>query len=101
MINLLAFFLLVFGSYQPVHANDQPCADINGDGQVNVADFLILTNQFGQATQCAAPSKPPIVVVREKGNLYSDTLRVGRMTGHDRTMILVDVDLTKVRELIE
>ena len=30
MINLLAFFLLVFGSYQPVHANDQPCADING-----------------------------------------------------------------------
>ena len=65
---LTAFFILVFGSYQPVHANDQPCADINSDGQVNITDFLILTEQYGSTTPCAnATTRPQVVVVELKG----------------------------------
>lgn len=70
---LFVFFMMVFCG--AVHANDQPCADIDGDGQVNIADFLILTEQYGQTTPCASagkqtatpanpPQKPAVLVFK-------------------------------------
>ena len=61
---LTVFFIIVFG-VTSVSANE-PCADINKDGQVDITDFLILTEQYGQETECAA-QKPSVVMVQVSG----------------------------------
>ena len=100
---LTAFFILVFCGN--VRANDQPCADINGDGQVDVADFLILTEQFGQATKCAK-QKPSIVIVQLDGQASMNWGHVVTETEHpsepigsyinEVNLLIYDIDLSNI-----
>ncbi len=100
ILTVLSVVLLAFVSQATAQ---EPCSDINGDGQVNIADFLIFTEQYGQQTDCAV-SKPPIVMVKQTGFLYSNINAAGYTNEGrliTRATILVDIELTKIRKLID
>lgn len=94
---LMVFFVIVFGVIS-VHANE-PCADINGDGQVNITDFLILTNQYGQVTECAA-QKPSVVMIQASGpasmiwNLNDSGSYIDELQ-----LLMYDIDLSNVHKM--
>lgn len=51
------------------------CSDLNGDGVVNVADFLIFVNDFGKTVSCDHVSKVQLVIQNQFNDAVWDTSR--------------------------
>ena len=58
-----------------VHSSAMACSDLNGDGVVNVADFLILVDDFGKTVTCAHAEKVQLVIQNQFNNAVWDTSR--------------------------
>ena len=58
-----------------VHSSASACSDLNGDGVVNVADFLILVDDFGKTVTCAHVEKVQLVIQNQFSDAVWDTSR--------------------------
>ena len=58
-----------------VHSSATACSDLNGDGVVNVADFLIFVNDFGKTVSCDHVSKVQLVIQNQFNDAVWDTSR--------------------------
>ena len=58
-----------------VHSSATACSDLNGDGGVNVADFLIFVNDFGKTVSCDHVSKVQLVIQNQFNDAVWDTSR--------------------------
>ena len=54
-----------------VHSSASACSDLNGDGVVNVADFLILVDDFGKTVTCVHAEKVQLVIQNQFNNIGS------------------------------
>ena len=69
---ILVFFLLSLPAF--AHAHECRSADLNGDGEVNIADFLIFVDQFGgPAIECP----PDTAAVRDTIYVPVDKVAAG------------------------
>ena len=57
------------------HSSASACSDLNGDGVVNVADFLILVDDFGKTVTCAHAEKVQLVIQNQFSDAVWDTSR--------------------------
>ena len=57
------------------HSSASACSDLNGDGVVNVADFLIFVNDFGKTVSCDHVSKIQLVIQNQFNDAVWDTSR--------------------------
>ena len=65
----------VVGAILMVHSSATACSDLNGDGGVNVADFLIFVNDFGKTVSCDHVSKVQLVIQNQFNDAVWDTSR--------------------------
>lgn len=70
---VLVFFLL--GLLSNTHAHECRSADLNGDGKVNIADFLIFVDQFGGVPAVECP--PSTAAVRDTIYVPVDRVAAG------------------------
>ena len=57
------------------HSSASACSDLNGDGVVNVADFLIFVNDFGKTVTCGHAEKVQLVIQNQFNDAVWDTSR--------------------------
>ena len=58
-----------------VHSSASACSDLNGDGVVSVADFLIFVNDFGKTVTCGHAEKVQLVIQNQFNDAVWDTSR--------------------------
>ena len=57
------------------HSSASACSDLNGDGVVNVADFLLFVDDFGKTVTCGHASKVQLVIQNQFNDAVWDTSR--------------------------
>lgn len=71
MLKRMCFVLAIL----MVHSSASACSDLNGDGVVNVADFLILVDDFGKMVTCSHAQKVQLVIQNQFNDAVWDTSR--------------------------
>ena len=100
-LTVLSFILFGFGSQVMA---DEPCTDLNGDGQVNFTDFLIFTESYNKPTDCAqnkpveyAGNNAAVVLVKLGGIFYTDY----NYDSNYRSTIFVNFNLSRLKHMID
>lgn len=57
------------------HSSAPACSDLNGDGVVSVADFLIFVDDFGKTVTCGHAEKVQLVIQNQFNDAVWDTSR--------------------------
>ena len=57
------------------HSSASACSDLNGDGVVSVADFLIFVDDFGKTVTCGHAEKVQLIIQNQFNDAVWDTSR--------------------------
>lgn len=74
-LKVLRMYICFVWAILMAHSSASACSDLNGDGVVNVADFLIFVNDFGKTVSCDHVSKVQLVIQNQFNDAVWDTSR--------------------------